>query len=482
MSLSRRCAAVILLLSTSPIPAQDEGLSVLDRTRIDALFARFNNDTPGAALAVARRGEVLYSQGYGMANLEYDIPITPGSVFHVASVSKQFTAMCIVLLAQDGKLSVDDEIHEHLPELADFGVPITIRHLLHHTSGIRDQWELLGMAGWRSNDVKTQADILHLATLQRELNFEPGTEYLYSNMGYTLLAEIVSRVAGKPMKEFAEEKIFAPLGMTRTHFHDDVSHIVRGRTYAYVPRREGFSISIPDFENYGATSLFTTVEDLARWADNFRHQRVGGAQAIESLQTRGRLNNGEQINYAFALQHGDHRGLRTLGHGGSDAGYRAQLTMYPDQELTVAVLSNVSNGNPGGLARQVAEVILAEDLTEPVAAGRRGGGRRGAPGNRRGRGRRGGAAQQAALSTAQLAEFPGVYHSAELDVDYTVLELDGRLVLRRWRFDDRPLRSSGSDAFSAGNWRVQFSRGDSGEVNGLSITTGRVRNLRFTRR
>jgi CubicO group peptidase (beta-lactamase class C family) len=477
--------AAILVLSASMI-AQEPGLSAPERDRIDALFAHFNSDSPGAALAVAREGVVLYAQGYGMANLEYDIPNRPSSIFHVASVSKEFTAMCIVILDGEGALSVDDEIHEYLPELADFGTPITIRHLLHHTSGIRDQWELLGMAGWRGNDVKTQQDILGLAAMQRELNFEPGSEYLYSNMGYTLLAEIVSRVAGKPMKEFARERIFQPLGMSRTHFHDDVSHIVRGRTYAYRPQGDGFGISIPDFENYGATSLFTTVEDLMLWGDNFRHKKVGGEAAIALIKTRGVLNNGEAINYAFAVQHGDHRGLRTLGHGGSDASYRAQFTMYPDQGITIAVLANVSNGNPGGLARQVAEVILEQAFEQPVASattrGRGARGARGARGGRRGgRGRRGGA-RQASLSAAEIAQYSGVYHSAELGVDYTISVRDGGLYLKRWRFPDRALLGRGEDSFSAANWRLQFTRDPSAEVNGFTITSGRIRNLRFLRR
>ena len=479
MSLTIHHAAAVLFL-LAPMIAQEPGLSAPERTRIDALFAHFNNDSPGAALAVARKGVILYAQGYGRANLEYDIPITPSSIFHVASISKEFTAMCIVLLAQNEALSVDDEIHKHLPELADFGVPITIRHLIHHTSGIRDQWELLGMAGWRANDVKTQQDILELAAMQRELNFEPGSEYLYSNMGYTLLAEIVTRVASKPMKEFARERIFEPLGMTSTHFHDDVSHIVPGRTYAYRPQGASFGINIPDFENYGATSLFTTVEDLVLWGDNFRHNKVGGEEAISLMQTRGVLNSGESINYAFAVQHGDHRGLRTLGHGGSDAGYRAQFTMYPDQDLTIAVLANVSNGNPGGLARQVAEVILEDVFVEPVTSATGGGGRRGL-GIRGGRrGRRG--ARQASLSGARLAQYPGTYLSAELGVDYTISERDGGLYLVRRRFDDRVLLGRGEDSFSAGNWRLLFTRDASGEVDGFTITSGRIRNLRFVRR
>ena len=267
--------------------------------RIDAVFAPFDaTSSPGCAVAVSRGGQVSYARGYGMANLEYDVAIAPDSIFHVASISKQFAAFSVALLAADGKLSLDDEVRKYVAELPDFGTPVTIRHLMHHTSGLRDQWTLQAYAGWRDDDLITEADVLTMAARQRGLNFAPGAEYLYSNTGFTLLAVIVKRVSGQSLREFAEARIFAPLGMTRTHCHDDHTMIVRQRTSAYQPRPGGgWRISIPVFDTYGATSLFTTVGDLLRWEQNFVSAQVGGRALVDEAQVSGRLNDGTAIGY-----------------------------------------------------------------------------------------------------------------------------------------------------------------------------------------
>ena len=468
------CLLVVAAALPSPARAQPTDANpTLDRETIvelDRIFAHFGNSTPGAAVVVMQDGRIVYEAGHGMANLEYDVPIKPASTFHVASVSKQFAAMSVVLLALEGELGLDDDIRAYIPEVPDFGPTITIRHLLNHTSGLRDQWSLLGLAGWRANDIKTQDDILDLVSRQRALNFEPGAEYLYCNTGFTLMAILVSRVTGQPMKEFARERIFEPLGMNDTHFHDDIGHIVRGRTYAYSPQQGGFRINIPDFENYGATSLFTSAPDLARWSNNFSHGRVGGEAGLAMLLTRGVLNDGEEIDYALGIQHSSYRGLRTVGHGGSDAGYRSQFTTYPDQGTAVIVLSNVANGNPGALARQVADVVLADAFTEEAPAGGRGGG----PPQQQ---------QQEPppeLSERELAGYVGAYYSVELDVSYEIALNDGSLVVRRRKFDDREMNPAGDDLFNAGQ-RYQFTRDDRGRVDGFELTTGRVRNLRFER-
>jgi CubicO group peptidase (beta-lactamase class C family) len=274
---------------------------------VDEIFSEWDRpDSPGCALAVVKGGEVVYKRGYGMANLEYDVPITPRTIFHVASVSKQFTDFAIAILTDEGRLSLDDEVRAHVPELPDFGEPITIRHLIHHTSGIRDQWELLVAAGWRMDDVITTDDVLELVGRQRELNFRPGSEYLYCNTGYTLMAVIVERVTGSSLREFCAERIFEPLGMLDTHFHDDHREIVRGRAYSYSPREEGgFQHSVLSYATVGATSLFTTVEDLARWDQNFYEAKVGGSAVVDLVQTPGVLNDGERLRYAFGLNIGE---------------------------------------------------------------------------------------------------------------------------------------------------------------------------------
>ncbi|HEX2465278.1 MAG TPA: serine hydrolase domain-containing protein [Thermoanaerobaculia bacterium] len=375
--------------ATSPVPASTAEPDV--RRDIDAVFAAWDHwDTPGAAVVVLRDGEVFYQRGYGSAQLEYAIPITPSTVFHVASVSKQFTCMTIELLARDGKLSWDDEAHRYLPELPDYGAPspapgssgaegvvdttpgappITLRHLANHTSGIRDQWELLMMGGWRFDDVITREHILRMVFRQRELNFAPGAEHLYSNSGYSLLAEVAARVAGKPFREVAAERIFRPLGMSRTRVHDDLEEIVPGRAYSYAPRDGGgYRNSVLSYSNDGATSLFTTVEDMARWLRNFETGEVGGKAAIESLATRGVLSSGKTIDYALGLANGTYRGARAISHAGSDAGFRSMMIWLPEHRLGVAVLANLASFDAGGAAQSVIDVVIGDRLAPAPAA------------------------------------------------------------------------------------------------------------------
>jgi CubicO group peptidase (beta-lactamase class C family) len=352
------------------VPARSSGKPALSRAqagveaRVDQVFAEWNKpDSPGAALVVVKDGSVIYKKGYGIANLEYDIPITPSTVFHIASVSKQFTAFSILMLAKQGKLSLDDDIHKYLPELPDYGKPMTIRHLCHHTSGLRDQWELLAMAGWRLDDVITKEQILKIVRHQKELNFEPGAEFLYSNTGFTLLAVIVERITGQSFRQWTTDNIFKPLGMNNTHFHDDHEMIVKNRAYSYSARPGGgFKLSALNYANVGATSLFTTVEDLAKWITNFEDMKVGGPAVIQQMTEQAVLNDGKKIDYAFGLSVGEYRGLKTVSHSGGDAGYRSYIVHFPDQKLGIAVLSNLGSVNPAALANHVADIYLADKL------------------------------------------------------------------------------------------------------------------------
>ena len=338
---------------------------------IDSIFSAMDTGTtPGCALSVMRDGSPIYEQGYGMANLEYGIPVTPKSIFHVASVSKHFTAMAVELLVNDGKVSWDDDIRTYVPEVPDFGALITLRHLVHHVSGIRDQWNLLSRSGWRwEADVVTQGDVLDITSRQTALNFPTGSRYLYSNTGFTLLAVVVERVSGQTLREFTTERMFEPLGMTDTHFHDDHNMIVRNRAWAYEPDDDGeFGLrnSIPDFDVVGATSLFTTVHDLAAWDRNFDTGRVGGRSALERLHELFVLTSGETTSYAHGLSIGTYRGLETVGHGGADAGYRSNFLRFPGEGLSIAVLCNFPSSDPGGLARRVANVYLVDRLADPM--------------------------------------------------------------------------------------------------------------------
>jgi CubicO group peptidase (beta-lactamase class C family) len=338
--------------------------------KVDKVFEQWDKPGwPGCALGIYRGGQIVYKRGYGLANLNDDVPITPATVFHVASMSKQFTAASILLLAQQGKLSLDDDVHKYIPELTDFGERITLRNMLHHTSGLRDQWALLDLAGWRySQDLITNEDVMSVVARQKELNFKPGEKYMYSNTGFTLLAIIVERVSGMSLGEFTTKNIFEPLGMTHTHFRDDHEEVIKHDALGYElgGNDKPFRMNLTNFDTVGATSLHTTVEDLQLWDENFYHPRVGGPVFLQQMLERGKLNNGQLQDYASGLVIGTYRGLPTVDHNGGDAGYRSDLTRFPEQHFSAAVLCNFAGTNPTALVRQVADIVLAKDLKSPA--------------------------------------------------------------------------------------------------------------------
>lgn len=362
---------LVLSIASLVIAAPSAGAQAVDSVArgVDHVFANWNDTNgPGCAVGVSRDGNVVFERGYGMANLETDTPIRPSSIFHVASVSKQFTATAVMLLEREGKLSLDDNIRKYLPEVPDYGTPITIRHLLTHTSGLRDQWELLAFARGRfEEDRITEADVLDIVSRQTALNFKPGVEYAYSNTGFTLLGVIVKRVTGQSLRDFADEKIFKPLGMTRTHFHDDYTMLVPGRTSAYEPRRASdggarWRVGIPNFDTYGATSLYTTVGDLLKWEANLDHPIVGDARMFARMATPTLLTTGDTSNYGFGLAIGSYRGARVIEHGGADAGYRSYVGRFPDKGLAIAIECNAATANTTALAHGVADVYLGSTL------------------------------------------------------------------------------------------------------------------------
>jgi CubicO group peptidase (beta-lactamase class C family) len=395
-----------------PLLAILASLALAQNPQVDKIFAKWDTaKSPGCALSVMKDGHIVYKRGYGMADLDHDIPITPATVFHVASISKQFTAASILLLAQDGKLSLDDDVRKYIPELPDFGSRITIRHLLHHTSGLRDQWELLGLAGWRySLDLITDDDVLELVSRQKDLNFKPGEKYVYCNTGFTLLAQIVKRVSGQSLREFTIARIFNPLDMKSTHFRDDHAEIVKHIAYGYVEgKNDSYSLSVTNFDTVGATSLLTTVEDLAHWDENFYHPTVGGPKLVEQQLLRGKLNTGVDIDYASGLIHGKYRGLPTVDHNGADAGYRADLLRFPGQHFSVACLCNQGEINPSQLTQKVAEIYLAKDFKEPSPV----------PAEIR----------TVSVSKEKLTQYAGIYWQKEEQVVHRVLNTNGKLTM-----------------------------------------------------
>ena len=352
---------LILVVGAPRRPASEP-----DRSAVDAVFAQYDHtNTPGCALGVFRNGQTIYGRGYGMADLNQGVPITTESVFYIASTSKQFTAMSMALLAEQGKISLDDPVRKWVPELPAFADRVTIRNLVHHTSGIRDYLGLWGLSGRSFADEIPEEVGLDLIVRQKALDFEPGSRYSYSNSGYFLLSQIVKRASGQTLRQFTEANIFGPLGMTATHFHDRNTEIVTRRAEGYQPSPGGgFDIVRTSFALVGDGGLLTSIRDLARWDENFYANRLGtrGAGLIEQVTTPGRLTSGEAQTYAFGLTKGEYRGQTIIEHGGSFIGFRAQLLRFPAQHLSVAVLCNDYTAQPERMAQQVADLYLADQL------------------------------------------------------------------------------------------------------------------------
>jgi CubicO group peptidase (beta-lactamase class C family) len=329
---------------------------------VDKLFSKWDSTvSPGAALAIIKDGKIIYKRGYGMANLEHNIPITPTSVFRIGSTSKQFTASCIAILALQGKISLDDDVRKYIPELPKYERPITIRHLLHHTSGIRDYLTLASIVAWPDDQFYTPEDSIELLGRQENLNFLPGEEHLYSNSGYFLLGVIVERVSGKSLNDFAQTHIFKPLGMKNTHFHDDHTMVVKNRADGYSRTKKGFRINMTTLDHVGDGGVFATVEDLVLWDQAFYSYKLG-KELMELIQTPGALNTGEKLEYAFGLGIDKYKGLKRVSHGGAFVGFRAQMARFPEQRFSVICLANLSTINPSKLCMQIADIYLADEF------------------------------------------------------------------------------------------------------------------------
>lgn len=336
--------------------------SVPQKAKIDSIFANWNSsDVPGGTLGIIKEGKLIYSKGYGSANLEYNIPNSPQTVYRIASTSKQFTAACIILLSQQEKLSLNDKLTNFFPEFPSYANKITIQHLLNHISGIRDYLSLAQLAGLEDEDHYTDKTVKKWLVNQEELNFKPGDEYLYSNSGYWLLGQIVNKVSGVSMAQFADEHIFKPLGMNTTHFHNDHKQIVKNRASGYAPNSQnGYSISMTTLDMIGDGGVFTTIEDLKKWDDAFYGSKVLDQDFWDKMTLVGNLNNGEQLTYACGLGIDNYKGLKTIQHGGAFVGYRAEMIRFPEHRLSVILLANRADANPTRMAYQVADLFLKD--------------------------------------------------------------------------------------------------------------------------
>jgi len=333
---------------------------------IDQVFEAWAKPgVPGASLGVIQNEELVYVRGYGLANLEYDIPNSENSVFRIGSTSKQFTAACIVLLSQQGKLNLDASLSSFFPSFPEYADSITLRHLIHHTSGIRDYLQLAYLKGLSEFDYYTDADILNWLANQTDLNFQPGEEYLYSNSGYWLLGQIVEKASGKNMARFAKSEIFDPLEMSSTHFHNDHNRIVKSRASGYMPiDEENYRISMTTLDVIGDGGIFTSISDIKKWDDEFYNRSILNDEFWEIMTNVGKLNNGEDIDYAGGLIIDKYKGQKTIAHGGAFVGFRAELLRFPDQKTTIAIFANRGDAAPWDMAYQVADIVLKDVLVE----------------------------------------------------------------------------------------------------------------------
>jgi CubicO group peptidase (beta-lactamase class C family) len=337
--------------------------------KIGSVFKEFDHtDRPGCAVLVVKDGEVVFKKGYGMANLEYDAPITPATVFDIASVSKQFTGYAISTLIQEGKIKPDDEIHKYLPDVPEFGKPMTIRHLIHHTSGLRDWPEALHAAGWRWDEAFRYDDILRMVRQQKELDFEPGSVYQYSNTGYNLLAAIVAKVTGESFPVWIKEHIFEPLKMDDSQVLENYSNVIKHLAASYYEDGGAYHKANDELTAWGSSSIFTTVEDLAKWVIFFQHGLDTRDPVILRMTETDQLNNGERNSYAYGLDVGVDHGFKNINHTGGWASFATIISNYPDQKLSIIVLSNGGGVSPGASARRVAELFLKSMSSSSPAA------------------------------------------------------------------------------------------------------------------
>jgi len=437
--------------------------------KVDKLFEKWDSTaSPGASLAIIHNGEIIYKRGYGMANLEHNVPISPETVFRIGSTSKQFTAACIAILSLQGKLSLDEDIRKYIPELPAYDKPITVRHLVHHTSGIRDYLELAYLSGKSDDDFYTPEESVAMITRQKGLNFVPGDEHLYSNSGYFLLGVIVSRVSGKSLNAFAREHIFKPLGMKNTHYHDDYTKIVKKRADGHAKTENGFKILNTTLNHVGDGGVFTTVEDLYLWDQAFYNHKLG-KELMDQVHQTGVLNNGKKLNYAFGLDIGQYKGLKLVSHGGGFVGFRADMIRFPEEKFSVICLVNYPAIDPSALCRKIADIYLADKISEEkIHEGDRETRRKKAP-------------AAVPIKPEQLNVYPGSYYNEELPATYILVVEKGKLYFKHRNAPRGALVFIGEDAFRSGYGKVSFQRGAENKVTGFYLDAGRVR-IQFARK
>jgi CubicO group peptidase (beta-lactamase class C family) len=478
LSLSRLTLALALSCAASAHAAPS-------KEKIDALFAPWSGSAvPGCALGVTQNGVPAYQAGYGMADLEQGVANRPDTVFNIASLSKHFTTTAVELLVQEGKLSWGDDIRKYVPEIPDYGARITLRHLANHTSGLRDFLSLLELGGWNWVDAVTEERMLRVISRQKHLNFPTGSKYTYSNTGYVLLAIVVKRVTGQPLGQFAEERIFKPLGMLHTRIYDDRRMIWKNRAPGYYPREDGhgFAAWRPTYDQIiGDGAVLTSVQDMALWERNFLHPTLGPkpGELVAALETPGRLNDGkparygeEDGTYALGLVVGDYRGLRTVAHSGGIPGYATNMLLFPDQRLAVTVLCNQGGAPAADLTKAVADLYLDGQFKHgaPIEAPKP-----------RGPWSADDASKATGTPASPLADYAGAYSGDEVDAVHRIAAAGSGLDLRVGDLPAMHFSSTGGDDFEGEGLVLHFVRDTGGRITGYTLDAGRVQGLVFVR-
>lgn len=442
---------IIVTVINSPLAyaqiSQDELAKKVD----EICLVPENTATPGSAVLVVKDGKIILNKGYGLANLEHKIPNTPHTVFDLASLSKQFTGYAIALLIEQGKISADDDIRKYISELPDFGYTIRIRHLIHHTSGLRDWTSTLPLAGRSFEDVISFGQILRMAFAQKTLNFVPGSEYSYSNTGYNLLAELVQRVTGSTFRDWVDENIFGPLDMSHTFFLDDHTEIIANRAYGYYKGEQNqFHLSPNNLTALGSSSMYSTTTDLAKWVIHLDNPGEENESVVDRMHKQGILNNGENISYAYGLSVDTFRDTKWIAHSGSWASFSTYLVLLPEYGLSVVVLNNTNQRNASRIARQIASLYVpepteGEDHEEQTTT------------------------QKEIVSTELLEDYAGMYKIGPAWYFNITLE-DNQLWIRATNEDKYPMTVVSDSVFSVedyGGRTITFHRDHTGKVTYL---------------
>jgi CubicO group peptidase (beta-lactamase class C family) len=433
-------------LFLQPGSSSDNRYSHVDLEEIDAIFERYDETSGGCVAGVVDHGELIFSGGYGMANLDYGISLQPDSRLMIASISKQFAAAALLMMEQEGLLDLDEDLRTYIPEVPEFDEPITARQIIHHTSGLRDLFDLLHLKDIGLDPTITTEDALELTRNQQRLNFRPNTRHIYNNTGYVLMSVLTENLTGMTLREYTHKHFFEPIGMESTHFHDNIGMIVPNRAESYRPTSNGPGRFYRDnIDRVGARGLFTTVEDFAKWDANFIENKSNLENFRERMTEKGVFNNGNEHDYAMGLRINRYRTLDTVGHGGSYMGFRSNYMRFPEYELGFIVFCNVSNINPATYARQLADLYLKNEF-EDIFTG-----------------------------------YAGIYRNEGFERSYELKLTEGDIYLHQTRRDSTRMIWRDDDEFSAGGWDIEFLRNRNNTINGFTVESSRTGKVTFSR-